>query len=242
MKTKHSTIVYPEVRLSDVLSFIWKGVHGKTVSMPITFLGIITASVLNIVTPLYYKKFFDVVSSSADRAVLAPELVHIILVILALGACQWLGWRVGATANVYFQGKTMAKLRQQAYDILSHHSYRFFADNFAGGLVQRVGRYARAFENLADRITWNFVPLIIYFIGVVVVTWTFLPTLSVLIFSWAVFYIVVNFFFSRWQLKYNIEAAAADSRTTAVLADAITNQNNIDISAVTQMSRAIFAM
>lgn len=229
MKPRHSNIVYPEVRLRDVFFFMWKGVHGKTVSMPLTFLAIIAASVINIIIPLYYKKFFDVVSSSAERTALAPELVHIILVILALSGCQWVGWRVGATANVYFQGKTMAKLRQQAYDILSHHSYRFFTDNFAGSLVQRVGRYARAFEKLADRITWNFVPLLVYFIGVIVVTWTLLPRLSMLIFLWAVFYIVVNFFFSRWQLKYNIKAAAADSHTTAVLADAITNQNNIDI-------------
>lgn len=229
MKPKHSNIVYPEVRVRDVLAFIWRGMRGKTTSMPLTVIGIATASVFSIIVPVYYKKFFDVLTLSADKAAVVPELVHIIFVVLGFGTLNWISWRIGGVSNSYFQGNSMAGLRQQAYDILSRHSHRFFADNFTGALVQRVGRYARAFEKLADRITWNFIPLLVYTVGVIYVTWTLIPGLAILIFCWALFYIVVNFFFSRWRVKYNIQAAAADSRTTGVLADAITNQNNVDL-------------
>lgn len=96
-------------------------------------------------------------------------------------------------------------------------------------MVQRVGRYARAFERLTDRITWDIVPMVVRIAGVVVVTAYILPILSLVIFVWVFLYIAVNYSYSRWRLKYNLQMVEADSRTTAVLADSITNQNNIDI-------------
>ncbi len=38
-----------------------------------------------------------------------------------------------------------------------------------------------------------------------------------------------NIFFSRWKLKYDIKAAEIDSKTTAYLADTITNQNTVQL-------------
>ncbi len=38
---------------------------------------------------------------------------------------------------------------------------------------------------------------------------------------------IISYFFSRWKLKYDIEAAKADSTTTGLLADTLTNQNNV---------------
>lgn len=229
MKLKHSTIVYPEVRIRDVVFSMWQGMSREWSVMLAIVVGIGGASAFEIVTPLYYKKFFDALSSSQDKAELVPQLIHYIVVVLALNASAWVCWRVGSFAITRFEAKSMATLRQQAYDSLVYHSYSFFADNFAGALVQRVGRYARAFERLTDRIVWDIIPLIVRVSGAVIITAYVFPMLAWIILGWVVLYIVVNYFYSRWRLKYNLQMVQADSRTTAVLADAITNQNNIDI-------------
>jgi hypothetical protein len=53
--------------------------------------------------------------------------------------------------------------------------------------------------------------------------------LTIIIVVWTFIYMVVSQLYSIWRFKHNIIMAAADSRTTAVLADTITNQNNIEL-------------
>lgn len=229
MKSKHSNIQYPEVRIRDVVSFMWAGMSKSWITIPGILLGIGGANVFEIIIPIYYKKFFDILTLTQEKSELAPQLLHVIIIVFLLNAGAWVCWRFGSYSIIYVEAMSMATLRQQAYNKLIYHSYSFFANNFSGALVQRVGRYARAFERLADRITWSILPLIIRISGVIIVTAYIFPMLSVIIFGWVILYIVINYFYSVWRLKYNLEAVAADSRTTAVLADSLTNQNNIDI-------------
>ncbi|MDP2741612.1 MAG: ABC transporter ATP-binding protein [bacterium] len=229
MKLQKSNIIYPEVGIKDVIFFLWQEVRKHKISLFLVLLGVTAASILDVIIPIYYKNFFDILASGQSKEVLAPQLFYTIFIILVLSGITWAFWRIGAFSNVNFEIKTMAGLRQQAYNKLSYHSYSFFANNFTGALVQRVGRYARAFERITDHFIWDFLTIAVRVIGIAVVTWMIKPALSIIIVSWTILYLVINFFYSVWRLKYNIEMAKADSHTTATLADAITNQNNIEV-------------
>jgi len=229
MMDKSSNIKYPEVKLKDVVSYLWQGIKGSRLAMFLAVAGVAVASAFEIIAPLYYKRFFDLLSSGQDKNIIVPQLIHILFITLGIAGASWLGWRLGSFAGVSFQAKAMASLRRQSYNHLIHHSYSFFANNFAGALVQRVGRYARSFERFTDRIIWSLVPLLVRLIGIVIVTLTIESRLTILIVSWTLIYMATNYFYSSWKLKYNLRAAEADSQTTAVLADTIANQNNIDI-------------
>ncbi|MDP2598436.1 MAG: ABC transporter transmembrane domain-containing protein, partial [Candidatus Liptonbacteria bacterium] len=148
MKSRRSNIVYPEVHVRDVVFFLWRGIRKNWVYMVLIIVGIGAASVFEVIIPLYYKYFFDTLSSGLDKAAIAPKLIRFIFIILGLNGCAWLGWRIGWFSSNKFQAESMASLRQQAYNYLIYHSYSFFTNNFTGALVQRVGRYARAFERL----------------------------------------------------------------------------------------------
>ena len=229
MRSKGSNIIYPEVYFRDVIGSIWKGVRKNWPVFVLAILGTGLASSMGVITPLFYKKFFDTLTGTQNSTVVAPQLIHILFIILALNLAAWIFWRIGSFADASFTAKSMASLRQQAFDHLLYHSFSFFSNNFTGAIVQRIGRYARAFERLTDRIIWNVIPLVVRLAGVVVVTLTVAPKIAVLIVVWAVLYMLVNYSYSVWRLKYNIKMAEADSHTTAVLADSISNQNNIDI-------------
>lgn len=123
----------------------------------------------------------------------------------------------------------MAKLRQKSFDYLMLHSYSFFTNNFTGSLVQRVNRFSRSFERLADSIVFNILPLFITIVISVVVTWFIAPVVSVVIIVWVAVYSTFNLSFSRWKMKYDIAVALADSHATGVLSDNITNQNAINL-------------
>jgi len=229
MKYNKSSIVYPEVRITDVFFFFWQVIRRRLISLFLVISGVIAASIFEVIIPVYYKHFFDILSSGQSKEIIAPQLFHTIFIILILGGFVWICWRIGSFANIHFEAKTMAGLRQQAYDYLTYHSYSFFINNFTGALVQRIGRYARAFERITDRIVWDLLSLLVRIIGITIITWAIKPALSILIIGWTILYLAINYFYSTWRLKYSIKMAAADSRTTATLSDAIANQNNIDV-------------
>lgn len=228
MKTR-SNSKFPEVSLLDVLSYLWAGIKEQRWLMFVNLFFVALAGAFEITSPLFFKKFFDTLTSGGLKPEVAPALIHILLIIVAINLSAWACWRISSFAGTYFQSRSMATLRQQAYSSLLKHSYSFFSNNFTGTLVQRVGRYARAFERLADRVTYNLIPITVRLIGVVIVVSQFDVRLSLLIVLWAAVYMTINYFYSRWRLRFNLEAAEADSRTTGVLADSITNQNNIEI-------------
>ena len=229
MKYNKSSIVYPEVRITDVFFFFWQVIRRRLISLFLVISGVIAASIFEVIIPVYYKHFFDILSSGQSKEIIAPQLFHTIFIILILSGFVWICWRIGSFANIHFEAKTMAGLRQQAYDYLTYHSYSFFINNFTGALVQRIGRYARAFERITDRIVWDLLSLLVRIIGITIITWAIKPALSILIIGWTILYLAINYFYSTWRLKYSIKMAAADSRTTATLSDAIANQNNIDV-------------
>lgn len=217
------------VSVREVLLLYLTQVKKHQLSAYIIIAGVISGGITAIWVPLLYKDFFDILGMEGDKTLLAPKLVETILTILAVNVFGWAGWRIASFANAHFQPMVMADLKQHSYEYLLGHSYTFFANNFTGSLVQKVNRCARAFERLSDRILWNIIPLVIRLAGVLVVLFFVNRTIMYALLFWLFIFILCNYFFARWKLKYDIKGAEADSRTTAVLSDSITNSNNIQL-------------
>jgi ATP-binding cassette subfamily B protein len=213
----------------DVLKQYWKAVRPYGWSVFFILLCTIASSIVEVFIPVFYKQFFDVLTRTGNAADTVPTLINIILYVLALNGAGWLVYRGMGVINARFQINVMADLKENAFDYMLGHSYTFFANRFTGSLVQRVNRFSRAFERLADRITFNIIPLGIRIIGIGIVLWYIKPAITIIIIVWTAVFLVFNYIFSRWKLKYDVERAAADSRSTAVLSDAITNHSTIQL-------------
>ncbi len=225
-----SAIQYPNVGVRDVLRSFWGSARKYQRSLSIILSGLVLGNVAWVMVPIYYRHFFNALEATgADRGAVAPDLLRTISVIAALNVIGWVGWRLASFASNYFQTDAIADLKRGAYRRLIRHSHRFFINNFTGALVQRVNRYARAFERIADRLTWNIIPLGIRIAGSLVVLWLTRPSIMFVVAGYLAVFIAFNYFYSRWKLKYDLRMAETDSRTTAVLADTITNQTNIQL-------------
>src|SRR3989344_45001 len=125
-------------------------------------------TLINVVVPLFYKRFFDFL----EKGVAADELIRVLVLIAILHGCYWLTYRVAILMHHSMQTAVMAKLRQNAFEYLMRHSHNFFASNFTGSLVQRVGRFSRSFERLSDSLVYNIIPLAVTITGAVIITFT----------------------------------------------------------------------
>ena len=220
-------VVRKKASLSEILRAYWAGVRPQRRFFYLCFLLFSLVTVFHLISPLYYKQFFDLLASGGDRAALAPTLARYILIILTLNAAAWLSFRVGLYMLNGVEANTMARLRQISYNHLLDHSYGFFLNNFSGALVQRIGRFSRSFEKLYDTFVFNVIPLAINIIGVIVVVWTQSQFIALALLAWVVVTMGANYAFSRWKLKFDLRSATADSATTAFLSDTITNQTTI---------------
>lgn len=227
LKKKEET--FANISARQVFSSYWKVIKKYRLLLGLMILLSLTGNILGLITPLYYKKFFDVVTAASDPSLVIGELLHIITVILGLAFAGWAAFRSMNFINNYYQAYVMAELKQQALEYMMDHSYRFFSNNFTGSLTQRISRYSRSFERLGDQLIFNMIPLATKIIGVIVVLLFVSPPIAGILSGLIIFFMAFNYFFSQWKLKYNIERAAMDSHATGVLSDMITNHTTIQL-------------
>jgi ATP-binding cassette subfamily B protein len=219
----------PKVGILDILRAYGRGVRPQKGLASYTVFAFLLGNALMIVVPLFYKRFFDVLTNNHPNPEVITALVHIILGVLAVNAAVLVIMRTAFLALNNMESKTMSRLRQMSFEHMIQHSYSFFSNNFTGSLVQRVNRFSRAFERLFDTLVFNAIPLLVSIVGSLTVVWFQKPLIAKLMFGWLAFVMVFNYLFSRWKVKYDIASAKADTLTSGLLADNVTNQNAISL-------------
>jgi len=228
-RQKTKNIIYPEVKLKDILIAFWRGIRPQKWWLFALLFLIILTNVIASITPLLYKQFFDIISTNGDKGAIAQQLLWIITEIAILNGFIWVFYRLATFLNSAYQTGTMARLKQQSYDYLMNHSYSFFSNNFTGALTQRVNRFARAFEIVSDRLVWDVLPMLVRVVSIIFILYFVNKWIALIVLIWIFVFLLFNIIFSRWKLKYDIRVAEIDSKTTGYLSDTVTNQNTIQL-------------
>lgn len=209
-----------------ILKEFWQGIKPHKRLFFICVSAFVILNLFGLVVPLFYKNFFDLLSRPETTA---DSLINVIILIAILHAINWIFHNVAYFSLSTLEAKTMARLKQNAFDHMMGHSRHFFVNNFSGSLVQKVNRFSRSFESLMDILVYNLLPISITISGTIIITAFVAPIISVIIFIWTILITVFNLFFSRWKLKYDIAAAESDSFATGVLSDNIINYISIKL-------------
>jgi len=211
------------------LKFYWqhlKRYSGLGLTM---FFATIGASLVNVITPLYFKRFFDILGNAGMSKAAASALISILITIACWECLSWLFWRISTFSASRFQAKVIADLGNTCFQYIHRHSFAFFNNNFVGSLVKKVNRFTRAFEGIADRMVYDILQLIVKVIAILVVLFLTNALLGLGLIIWVVVFLSVNWLFIRYKLRYDLERSEADSKLTGILADTITNNLNVKL-------------
>lgn len=186
---------------------------------------------VGITVPLYYKNFFNTAAAAmaGDAGNTVETLTGIIVFILILRSIEWAIWRIARFSNNYFQPRAMADLANTCFEYLHQHSYGFFTNRFVGALVRKVNRLVDAFEGIGDRLYEDLLPTGLRILAVLSVLFYHNTLIGLILVGWTVLYLLINYWFALYKLRYDSERAEIDSQTTAQLADTITNAVNIKV-------------
>ncbi len=193
--------------------------------------GITGAVVVTTAIPYFYKIFFDLLTKDGVRDALGRELVGVIALILALHGVEWVFWRIATFAVNRYQPRVMADLYNSSFEYLHGHSVSFFLNRFVGSIVRKVGRMVRTFESVTDRLFFNLLQLAIRIVIIVTVLTVWRPILGGVLAVWIAIYLSASYCFALYKLRYDVKAAAVDSRATGYLADTITNNASVKLFA-----------
>jgi len=183
-----------------------------------------------IALPLYYQKFFDTLTAfTPGQAGAIEKLTSVLLFILGINAVMWAFARISFFSAMHFELSVMEDLANACFSYLHGHSYRFFTNQFTGSLVRKVNRFVDGFEGVADKIYWDLLALVLRIVGALIVLFFYNVIVGAIVFLWIGLYLITNYVFSIYKLKYDKASAEVDSETAGRLADTISNNLNIKI-------------
>lgn len=190
--------------------------------------GVILTASIELYFPFVYKYIFDTLAGGGSET--WPHLRNAIALFALLGIMNWMTWRMVTFVNNRFQPRVMADLMNTCFEYVQAHSYGFFSDNFVGSLVAKIRRYPRSFETIADQICFDlgrnlFLRVTLITIALTIYSWR----IGLMVFVWALLFVLFNYLFSLYKLKYDIQRSAMDTEITAQLADTVTNNINLKL-------------
>ena len=221
-----------------VFSHHWGRYRGFLV---LVILGtLIGESVQNVVLPYIAKLLFDTLATSAPGVAALGDLKHTLLLFTGASLAVWVVHRGAWVIYMYIQPRMMADLEQHSFGYLLGHSYQFFQNNFSGSLVRKVSKISRAYQDIMNVTIEQLLPIIVSFIGILIVLFYRSTLIGAIVFVWLVVMMVYNYFYSRWKVKYDIQRAEQDSHVTGFLSDAISNVLTIKLFAATKREEKEF--
>jgi ATP-binding cassette subfamily B protein len=226
--------------VKKILNTFWNGMrmYKKSIFL-IAFLSF-AANLSDVIVPLFYKAFFDVLAETTPAVDRVPELVHLIFVILAINGFTWVCWRIVMFVYNVFQPNVKKNLETNSFAYVLDHSYTFFSNAFIGSLVRKIHRLANAFEKLLDELLWNILSLVIIVTGNLIVLFMRDVRLGIVLLICVVVIAVFNVAFAVWKLKYDYAKSLLDSESTAVLSDALTNSTTIKLFSSQVQEKNVF--
>ncbi len=121
------------------------------------------------------------------------------------------------------QETVMRDLNMTVFKHLQGMSYRFFAERFAGSIVNQTNKFVGSFERFTDPLTWNVYKLVLSIIFTSLILAPKAPQVVVGIWIITIIYVPVVWYFRKRQLPYNKRWSKAETHRTGQLADSISN-------------------
>lgn len=192
-------------------------------------LGVILGAILDAIVPILSKNFFNVLYDGGFKEQVLERLLQILIIIALIKFIRWLLWRIASFTINFFESKSIVDLSRMCFDYLQKHSYSYFSNNFPGSIVKKHKSFVNTFEFLTDQLFFEIIPGAVSMIVMVFVLARVNIFLGWGMFGWVVVFLLINWWFTKYKLKYDIKRSEAETATSGLLSDTISNNVNIKL-------------
>lgn len=227
--------------IKPVLRIFFRHLKKYRWSVVFILLGtILTETVFTVGVPYIAKLLFDGLANVAPGPAALQMLKPTLLLFVGANLLVFLNNRVLMYIFVTLQPRVMADLEQSSFTYLLGHSYQFFQNNFSGALVRRVTRIAKAFEEIMDVTHQKLLPILIAFVGILIVLFRRHWLIGTIVLIWILAMAAYNYLYSKWKVRNDVERAEQDSKCVGFLSDALSNVLTIKLFSAGKREAATF--
>lgn len=221
----------------ETLKLFWRHSIKYPWHLAVVVIGAALTIVPDMVRPFLMKSFFNYLSLGPQYA---NKILYIILGMALLSVVHHAIWRVVGFTNNRIQVKIMSDLMNTCYRYILKHSNSFFDNSFVGSIVTKVRRLSRSFETFSDTMLYSLGRAVLRIIVISGVLLWYKPVIGLMMIAWVLVYAGFSFWFARFKMPYDIEKVKQDTKTTAHLADTVTNHQNLKLFAATNREVSSF--
>ena len=189
----------------------------------------IAASILDAITPVYVKKFFNVLADSGQKDLLVKSLFSVLIMVAILKVTRWMIFRIFDFTMNFFESKVMTDLYNSCFVYIHKHSYAYFSNTFTGSIVKKVKGFTNAFESLCDQFLYDILPAFVNATVIILVLANVNIFLGLGMLAAVLVFVTINIIFVRYKLKFDVAKTEAETATSSLLADTVTNNINIKL-------------
>jgi ATP-binding cassette, subfamily B, bacterial len=228
----------PKSTWKQVVKYYWMQAKKYKILLFSTYVAYSVATVFdNVVVPYFYRNVIDAITgytaaTNGGTGVVVSGVIQsqimgyvgvIVIVLLITRIC----YSIGDYTMSYYQVKALRDVSDFAFSKMINHSYQFFVNSFAGGLVKKVGRFVNGFEDINDVFMYGIWLQFIRLISVFIVLFIIAPFIGWLFLVWAIIFIAMSYYLALKRVQFDTIESSADSRTTGRTADVFTNVLNL---------------
>lgn len=183
------------------------------------------------VFPYIFKLIIDKITTLDDVSVMWQVLMPVLL----SGIGFWLYLEVSYRANGMLLAKlspeTEADIRMEMLDYVQDHSIRFFANNFAGAMGNKLNDMPRSASQVIRLMCQLFVPAVVASIIAVSVFVTLQPLFGAILLLWIMLHMGVCFFCAKRCDYLSEKHSELRSTLTGKVVDSLSNSVNVKLFA-----------
>lgn len=211
------------------LKYYWQIGRNHKIALGIVVSAIVIANIVDSIIPIYFKHFFNQFSEDQDRELLAKGLLVTLGIIGLLSLARWVFWRLSDFVINFWESVSMRDLSKKCFDYLHQHSYAYFSNNFTGSTVKRIKSFVSSFEVLVDQLFFELLPSTVTITVITIVLGRVNLFLGLGMLVWTIVFLVINWVFTKYKIKFDIQRSQAETDTSSFLADTVTNNTNIKL-------------
>lgn len=211
--------------------FFWYFIKKQRLAFTVFFLAPITMVLENNAIPYSLKMIVDALGAHTPGA----NIFSAVAPALWLGGGAWITLllilRLENWWQAYVIPRFQADVRMSVLSYLTKQSYRYFSNQMAGSLANKVNDLPRALDSIFMIITWYAIAAFSSIIVALILMCTINYWFAIVLLTWIIVQLFISYKLSKNVDKYSIENAEDKSQLSGKIVDSLSNSGAVKLFA-----------
>lgn len=195
-------------------------------------LGCLAWSLDHTLWPVVLERMIDTFTNHlGDRSEIFSELTPLLIFGAVLWIINEIGFRMSGVLWAKFNPILEANVRMSIFDYVQRHSYRYFSNQFAGSLSNKINDLPQSMSRMIQLVTVIFIPVLVAIIISTTLFFFLNPIFAMILLSWITIHMCICLFSAKKCDQLALAHAESRSSLAGKVVDSLSNNLNVKLLA-----------